>query len=159
MKGVSIRPFRGDSLTAKVRDQMVGLFRLLDNDEMKDYAKLGLHMTECGDFYLADIIEDDEGFIAMYEGRGVGMVSNVNADEYDNAKLLSKLVVDPIHRRKGIGRRLMEHAIRENRKHGNETMLNVSARNEAALALYKSLGFVLHSQTMVTTPAKENEEK
>ena len=155
MNGISIRPFRGESLSEDLKKQMVALFRQLDNEEIADYSKFGLKMADADDQYLGDMISLDSGFIAVNEAnRVIGMVSNVTIKECENAMYLSKLVVDPLYRRKGIGRMLMEHAIQENYKNGNETMLNVSVSNGAAISLYKSLGFVLHSQTMVTTLTK-----
>ena len=150
---IEIKPFHGDALTKEDLDQMVSLFRQLDNDEIADYGSIGLKMEEVGDFYLADKIEEDSGFIAMCDGKIVGMVSNVEADEYENAMFLSRLVVDTNCRRKGIGRMLMERAMKNNDARGKRTMLNVSVRNDAAFALYKSLGFVVHSQTMVSSAA------
>ena len=150
---IEIKPFHGDALTKEDLDQMVALFRRLDNDEIADYGNIGLKMEEVGDFYLADKIEEDSGYIAVCDGKIVGMVSNVEADEYENAMFLSRLVVDKNYRRKGIGRRLMERAMKNNDARGKRTMLNVSVRNDAALSLYKSLGFVAHSQTMVSSAA------
>ena len=150
---IEIKQFHGYALTKEDHDQMVSLFRQLDNDEIADYGNIGLKIEEVGDFYLADKIEEDSGFIAMCDGKIVGMVSNVEADEYENAMFLSRLVVDTNCRRKGIGRRLMERAMKNNDARGKRTMLNVSVRNDAALSLYKSLGFVVHSQTMVSSAA------
>lgn len=148
---IEIKPFHGEALTKEDLDQMVALFRQLDNDEIADYAKIGLQMKEVGDFYLANKIEEDSGFIAMCDGKIVGMVSNVEVAECENAMFLSRLVVDTNCRRKGIGRRLMERAMNNNNALGKRTMLNASVRNDAALSLYKSLGFVVHSQTMVSS--------
>ena len=148
---IEIKPFHGEELTKEDLDQMVALFRQLDNDEIADYAKIGLQMEEVGDFYLADKIEEDSGFIAMCDGKIVGMVSNVEAAGYENAMYLSRLVVDTNCRRKGIGRRLMERAMNNNNARGKRTILNASVRNYAALSLYKSLGFAVHSQTMVSS--------
>ena len=146
-----IKPFCGESLSGSDIDQMVALFKQLDSDEIVDYGKLGLRMTEVEDFYFADKIENDVGFIAVCNGKIVGMVSNVDADEYENAMYVSRLVVDNNYRGNGIGRQLIERAVKNNNARGKRTMLNVSARNDAALALYKSIGFVIHSQTMVST--------
>ena len=148
---IEIKPFHGDALTKEDLAQMVALFRQLDNDEIADYANIGLEMEEVGDSYLAGKIEEDSGFIAVCDGKIVGMVSNVEADEYENAMFLRRLVVDTNFSRKGIGRRLMERAMKNNDARGKRTMLNVSVRNDSALSLYKSLGFFVHSQTMVSS--------
>lgn len=130
--------------------EMVALFRQLDNDEILDYGHIGLKMTEVRDSYFEEKIGDDEGFVAWCDGKIVGMVSNLKADEYENAMFLSRLVVDNSYRGFGIGRKLMETALKINNARGDLTMLNVSVRNKAAMSLYKSLGFAVHSQTMVS---------
>lgn len=55
---------------------------------------------------------------------------------------LAELYVAPDHRRRGLGRALMEEAMRQARAKGADMMdLGTSEGDEAALALYRSLGF------------------
>lgn len=131
--------------------ELVALFRQLDNEEIDDYKLLGLKMTTVDDSYFENKLESDEGFIAVCDGKIVGMLSNVEADEYENAMYLSRFVVDKDYRKRGIGRKLLDKAVKSNNSRGKKTMLNVSARNIAALLLYKSAGFVEHSHTMIST--------
>ncbi len=50
--------------------------------------------------------------------------------------------VHPDHRRRGIGRKIMEYMVSEAKKAGfSKLVLDVSAENPAALSLYESLGF------------------
>ena len=55
---------------------------------------------------------------------------------------VDNLVVEPMHRRQGIGQQLMKHALREAFRRGaTSTVLEVRMSSEAARALYQSLGF------------------
>lgn len=59
----------------------------------------------------------------------------------DEATLFN-IAVDPAYQRRGLGRMLLEHLIRELEKRDVLTLwLEVRASNAAAIALYESLGF------------------
>lgn len=78
--------------------------------------------------YIAAAGEDVAGFILM---RALG----------GEAEILT-IAVDPAHRRKSIGRILLEEAIREARTRGvTDMFLEVAQNNDAALALYAACGF------------------
>ena len=56
--------------------------------------------------------------------------------------LIANLAVSPSRRRRGIGRRLLEQAIRLAEKHGSGwVVLDVRESNAAAIELYRSFGF------------------
>jgi ribosomal-protein-alanine N-acetyltransferase len=78
-------------------------------------------------------------FVRRMEGRAAGFVGYWNlAPEAQ----LTNLVVDLAFRRRGIGRELLGHALRDAKAQGCRTMtLEVRAHNEAALALYAQAGF------------------
>lgn len=84
------------------------------------------------------------GWVARTHGGGTGrplgfVIARAAADEAEIITVAS----DPAHRRAGVGRALMEHAIRElQRDRVARLLLEVSERNLAAIALYRSLGFV-----------------
>ena len=60
---------------------------------------------------------------------------------------LQRLAVDPEHQRHGIARSLVLDALRWARRRGAMSMLvNTQEQNDGALALYRSLGFVLEAQ-------------
>lgn len=84
------------------------------------------------------LAHDPEGcFIAEVEGRRVGMVTTTS---YAQSGWVGNLIVLPEHRRRGIGERLMRHAIAHLERCGIRTM-----RLEAdpmGIALYRRLGFV-----------------
>lgn len=83
-------------------------------------------------------------WVARTRGGGTGrplgfVIARTAADEAEIITVAS----DPAHRRAGVGRALMEHAIRElQRDRVNRLLLEVSERNLAAIGLYRSLGFV-----------------
>jgi ribosomal-protein-alanine acetyltransferase len=88
---------------------------------------------------------------------------------------LQRLVVAPDARRRGLGRRLVEELVDDAAGQGTErVLLEVSAANDAALACYRSVGFVevdrrrayyrdgsdaLVLQRDLTAPAAPTEEK
>lgn len=81
-----------------------------------------------------------EILIAEDAGRVVGSVVLLPAGE--GAFELAKLAVVPELRRRGLGRRLSEHAIARARERGARRMvLSSNSRLQAAIALYESLGF------------------
>jgi ribosomal protein S18 acetylase RimI-like enzyme len=51
---------------------------------------------------------------------------------------LVELMVDPVHRRRGIGRALHDELLRE---HGGAVVLSTQTDNVEAIALYRSLGY------------------
>ena len=82
-----------------------------------------------------------DGFLLEEKSDDIGMaICRVAADE---AELLT-VAVNPHHRRRGAGRRLLEAVIGQVRLAGARTLfLEVGADNPAARALYDSLGFVV----------------
>lgn len=78
-------------------------------------------------------------WIAEEEGAAVGYLLGTRVlDELTVARIASL----PSRRRKGVGRRLLEHAIRSAQDGGvNAVFLEVRAGNAAAVALYESTGF------------------
>ena len=78
--------------------------------------------------------------VAEVQGSVVGfLVTRRTApDEGD----ILNLAVDPAHRRRGIGRRLLAHALVA----GGAWFLEVRQSNRAAISLYQSLGFEVAGQ-------------
>ena len=83
------------------------------------------------------------GFVWEEEGRIVGNLSLRRAAPLrSRGYLIGNVVVHPDYRRRGIARALMEAALEQVRQqHGRWVGLEVRADNEAALRLYRSLGF------------------
>jgi ribosomal-protein-alanine N-acetyltransferase len=91
-------------------------------------------------------LSDPNGLLLVAAGEGeiVGLFSGwliVDELEIDN------VVVAPAYRRQGIGRRLIDEALNAAQERGaRSAILEVRASNEAALRLYKNLGFVVVGQ-------------
>lgn len=145
-----ISHFYGDSISQEEKSQLAALFKELDDEEVVRNGELGMKMTDPEPGYFEEKIGQDGGFVAFHDGKAVGMVSNVPADEYSNVMYVSRLIVTKEFRRNGIGRALMEHVLKFNQARKKRTMLVVSAWNDAASALYDSLGFLTYSRTLYT---------
>lgn len=76
----------------------------------------------------------------------------------DEATLFN-IAVSPDHQRRGLGRALLEHLISELEKRAVTTLwLEVRASNQAAIALYESLGFNEVTVRKNYYPAKDGQE-
>ncbi|GAA0226266.1 GNAT family N-acetyltransferase [Haladaptatus pallidirubidus] len=79
-------------------------------------------------------------FVSTAEGRPVGYVLMLISDD----AYIAELVVDSAHRREGRATELLKTAIETAEKRGcDHVSLTVHEENEAAQALYESLGFEL----------------
>ena len=77
--------------------------------------------------------------LALDDGKVIGYAGTWILD--DEAQI-TNVAVEPGHRRKGVGAKLMEALIREAKKRGATRMtLEVRPSNAAALALYEKFGF------------------
>ena len=79
-------------------------------------------------------------FMAYANAEPVGCVALIPMDH--RVTELSKMAVDPRYRGRGIGRRLLEHAIERARAMGAKSIfLGSSTKLSAAVHLYETLGF------------------
>ncbi|HEY1843322.1 MAG TPA: ribosomal protein S18-alanine N-acetyltransferase [Buttiauxella sp.] len=101
-----------------------------------------------GDRYL-NLRLDVDGTLAAFA------VTQVVLDE----ATLFNIAVDPAWQRRGLGRQLLEHLIRELEARDVFTLwLEVRASNSAAIALYESLGFNEATVRRNYYPTKEGRE-
>ena len=86
----------------------------------------------------------EESFRSAMDTDGTVSIAAVNGDdlfgyavytEYDGSVYIEKIAVAASHRRKGIGRALLDAA------EGSETVLEVRESNTSAIEFYKSCGF------------------
>ena len=75
---------------------------------------------------------------------GTELVGTLSLEPDDETGLIdiASLVVHPRHQRQGIGRRLVQEALR--RAEGEVLSVSAAAANTPALALYRALGFVVY---------------
>jgi len=79
---------------------------------------------------------------AVLESGGVAMVGVILWEEEDGALYISRISVDPEHRRQGIARALVDEAEREARRRGLPRMtLGVRLELEENRRLFRSCGF------------------
>jgi GNAT superfamily N-acetyltransferase len=85
-------------------------------------------------------------FVAREGNAVVGMASllyTISTAEGGKAALFEDLIVDPKHRRKGIGSKLINYVIQQARAEGVlRITLLTDLENDTALGLYRKLGFV-----------------
>lgn len=85
-------------------------------------------------------------FVAREGSELVGMASllyTISTAEGGKAALFEDLIVDPKHRRKGIGSKLVNYVIQQARAEGVlRITLLTDLENDTALGLYRKLGFV-----------------
>ena len=85
-------------------------------------------------------------FVAREGSEVVGMASllyTVSTAEGGKAALFEDLIVDPKHRRKGVGSKLVSYVIQQARAEGVlRITLLTDLENDTALGLYRKLGFV-----------------
>jgi ribosomal protein S18 acetylase RimI-like enzyme len=100
-------------------------------------------------FYVA---EDDQGrvlgFVSGYERKGLPeeVLRTWNAKKVGYIELMA---VDMPYRRKGVGKKLMNTLLNEFQRNGIDIVnLDVPGGQEAAIGLYKSLGFQVRAYNM-----------
>jgi ribosomal protein S18 acetylase RimI-like enzyme len=92
------------------------------------------------------VAEVDGKIVGAGGGYVIGSIENVEGERYG---FIEFLVVDEGYRGMGIGRRLLTILVDKLRSKGvSEIYLEVDPRNEAALSLYRSLGFTVSYLTM-----------
>ena len=86
-------------------------------------------------------------FASIEEGGEI--VSQAYGVVHRGVLVLESVATDPAHRRRGLGRRVVEALMGWARRQGaSDAALQVLAENEPALALYRSLGFARHSLSL-----------
>jgi ribosomal protein S18 acetylase RimI-like enzyme len=109
------------------------------------------------EYILATIAGDDAAlYVAQEEGRILGLIHVVVREAPDipilvprRYAVIENIVVSPAHRRRGIGRVLMERAQQWAARQGLTWVeLNVWEFNEGAMAFYRELGYTTATRRM-----------
>jgi L-amino acid N-acyltransferase YncA len=80
--------------------------------------------------------------LAVEDGEVLGTVTVVPLQDWSSHVGEVRVIVDPAHRRRGIGRALARHAVLESLDLGLEKMVvEVIADQDATIAMFRSLGF------------------
>jgi len=84
----------------------------------------------------------DKRFVAIKEGKIVAHVRFVSGKGLHRHRVeVTSLIVDPKHRRQRLGSELMKFALKAIPKKKKLVMLSVDSKNNAAIDLYRKLGF------------------
>lgn len=112
-----------------------------------------------GAFSMALVNEDFSGLVWVEDGRVVGNVTLQSVDRSGSRWRISNVAVAPVCRGRGIGRALMQAALREiAQRGGNWALLQVVAQNHVAHQLYLDLRFEDIARSgawRLSTPAPE----
>ncbi len=113
------------------------------------------------DSFFGDWLEDPIGFGAFENGTLIGYVEG-NLETWNNRYRISNICVfDEVHRRSGIGTKLMQKILQTAKESGARmAVLETQTCNEKAIAFYKKhgfqiIGFDLYSYTNTDPERKE----
>ena len=141
---VTIRPF-AEHDAAQVRELFITVNRLLSPSHLRDAfeAYIERALREEIDRIPAYYSERDGGFwVVVKNDKVVGTFGLERA--FDDAMELRRMYVDPTARRRGIARRMLRFAEDKcRRRNGSRLELSTAAIQQAALALYKNVGYRL----------------
>ena len=119
--------------------------------ETDDYPVGGV--SDLGRFLWSDdriaawVVEDDGeivGQVALHDRTGVpamDMAARAAGVAQVSLAAVARLVVDPAHRRRGIGRLLLDTAAREAHQHRLWPMLDVVTHHDKAVRMYEDAGW------------------
>jgi len=138
----------------RIRDARAG-----DADDVARLMRLIGTETPPGDTQAREALEDflaggEVVLVAEQDGGVVGAcslhIARMNPMDVTPGAWLDGLAVDETHRRRGVGRALMEEARRRAEAAGCDSIvLHTHEEQEAALALYDDLGLARHGLFLV----------
>jgi ribosomal protein S18 acetylase RimI-like enzyme len=98
-------------------------------------------------FFANDRVQPEDVLVALADGEVAGYVQLARAtplEASDHVRMISGIAVSAEHRRRGVGRALVEGAAAEARARGAQRLtLRVLGPNTGARDLYESAGFVV----------------
>jgi ribosomal-protein-alanine N-acetyltransferase len=121
---------------------MDGRYRIRAATEADLAAVADIERHVFGDPWSLDAFRTALSGMMLVVTAGDGVAGYAVAHGVDEVAEILNVAVDPSHRRRGIGRRLVLEVCRRLFDHGAETVfLEVRASNTTAQALYQGLGF------------------
>jgi GNAT superfamily N-acetyltransferase len=149
---ITIRPFAQED-AARVRALFIAVNRLLSPPDLRDAfeAYIERALREEIDRIPVYYGERDGGFwVAVKDEKVVGTFGLERASK--EAMELRRMYVDPLARRQGIARRMLQFAENECRRRSVKRLeLSTAEMQHAAIALYKNAGFRLVRQETAET--------
>ena len=147
---ITIRPF-SEPDAARVRELFITVNRLLSPPDLRDAFEvyIGRALTEEIDRISAYYSERDGDFwVAVKGDKVVGTFGLERAS--DDAMELRRMYVDPLTRRQGIARQMLQFAEDECRSRNvSRLQLSTAEIQQAALALYRNAGYrLVHEETV-----------
>jgi len=117
------------------------MIRLAKENDLEAIYKLGQLVNENfkKTYHVLSYLENDSYIILVSENERVDglMIIYKNIDYYE----LELIVVDVLHRRKGIGSSLLNYFLEKFTQNNDEVILEVASKNEKAINLYKGFDF------------------
>lgn len=151
LRAYYIKPPDAVAKSAKTANELLAAvtFGPAESGEIDDVVKLEMEggLTSRGSESYRNFLKEDGALLLVARQRQdrepssvVGSLSGLMVGE---ELQIDNVVVAPMHRRRGIGQKLMNHALREAfGKGARSVVLEVRAASEAAKALYQALGFI-----------------
>jgi ribosomal protein S18 acetylase RimI-like enzyme len=126
---LTFRAFSGEDLPRVAELNAQAGFNFDNESEARKHLDEGFHPQQ---IVLGELGGEVVGKMDLIEG----------SSSRGRFLLISRLVISPPHRQRGLGRRFVEHAIAEGKRRGCATIdLYVSVKNPRAIALYAASGF------------------
>ena len=95
------------------------------------------------------------GHVALHAGSSAEVIDLAASElglRHDDLGVVARLLVDPLRRRSGLGRQLLDHAATETRRRGLVPILDVVDRFAPAIGLYERTGWLRLGTVEVRLP-------
>lgn len=135
-----IRPYRENDW-----QEVAAIYDQSKPDEMRGLVTRDQIVPLAEDDRMLTYFEESEIWVHEEMGQVLGFIGRKET-------VVSWLFVHPDHRRRGIGRNLLQYLMN---LHQGPLQLNLTRTNQAAMALYHSLGFEIHKEFMGSMYGRE----
>lgn len=135
--------YKGQKFISRYKTKGYFDFEVQENNFHLTYKKFDAEKEmSFEDHFFGDWLENPIGFGAFENGRLLGYVEGTH-EKWNNRYRISNICIfDEVHRRKGIGSKLMQRILRTAKESGARmVVLEIQTCNEKAIAFYKKHGF------------------